>query len=63
MYQLEVAKILKRIDTQEKHPPSLVKSFQNSGLSQSYSTYTGSLSQLHIPQFKTTVLQKSFTWA
>ena len=34
IYQLEVAKIMHRIDT-KKHPPCLVKYFQKSGLSHS----------------------------
>ena len=60
IYQLEVAKIMHRIDT-KKHPPSLIRYFQKSGLSHSYSTLTVSFSQLlHIPLFKTTKLQKSF---
>ena len=49
------------IDT-KKHPPSLVKYFQKSGLSHSNSTRRVSSSQLHIPLFKTTKLQKSFPY-
>ena len=48
IYQLEVAKIMHRIDT-KKHPPFLVKYVQKSGLSHSYSIRTVSSSQLHIP--------------
>ena len=59
IYQLEVAKIMHGTDT-NKHPPSRVKYFQKSGLLHSYSTRTVSSSQLHIPLFKTTKLQKSF---
>ena len=51
IYQLEVAKIMHRIDP-KKHPPSLARYFQKSGLSHSYSTRTVSSSQLHIPFLK-----------
>ena len=53
IYQLEVATVMHRIDT-KKHPPSLARYFQKSGLSHSYSTRTVSSSQMHIPLFKTT---------
>ena len=61
IYQLEVAKIMHRIDT-KKHPPSLVKYFQKLGLSHSYSTRTINSFKLHIPLFKTSKLQKFFLY-
>ena len=61
IYQLEVAKVMHRIDT-KKHPPSLARYFQKSNLSHSYSNRTVSSPQLHIPLFKTTKLQKFFLY-
>ena len=53
IYQLEVSKLC-TASIQKKHPPLLVRYFQKSGLSHSFSTRTVSSSQLHIPVFKTT---------
>ena len=61
IYQQEVAKIMHRIDT-KKHPPSLEKYFQKSGLSDSYSSCTVNSSQLYILLSKTTKWQKSFLY-